>query len=177
MKTSVNKFYPNNPKWLEPYCNYLGSIVYEGINYDLGIWVSPCYKHKSWFFVQSEELGDYQSGSITYNNKLNTYILKNPKHISRLPIIETVILAKRLGYFKKTILKNFNFNLKYLSNFDITRFLLCPYKTKNITVYLKKNFIKLQDVMVLEDPVLNWKNQFFHKGKYYSSSDILLIES
>ena len=36
-KISEDKFFPDNPKWKEPYITYLGSIVKDGNEYDLGI--------------------------------------------------------------------------------------------------------------------------------------------
>ena len=77
MKISSEKFFPENPKWNEPYITYLGSIVKDGLNYDLGIWKSPKSTDMSWFFVQSNKCGDYQSGAIFRNNKVDLHIFKN----------------------------------------------------------------------------------------------------
>ena len=125
MKISSEKFFPENPKWNEPYITYLGSIVKDGLNYDLGIWKSPKSTDMSWFFVQSNECGDYQSGAIFRNNKVDLYIFKSKyNEDSTLPVIETVIQASRKGHFKETVLHNFNFNIKYIRDSDVINFLL-----------------------------------------------------
>ena len=51
-KISEDKFFPDNPKWKEPYITYLGSIVKDGNEYDLGIWKSPKSTDMSWFFAR-----------------------------------------------------------------------------------------------------------------------------
>lgn len=176
MKILMNKFYPNNVKWGEPNCNYLGSVIKEGREYDLGLWVSEDKSDMSWFFVQSEKTGDYQSGCLLQSNKLYYHVLKSKYNDhSVLPVIEVVRQSQLQKFLNKTVLKNFNFNIKYIYGSDICQFLIEGYKCKGITLYLKKNMIKLTDVIIIKANN-KWCNKFFHKGKYYEASDIFLIE-
>lgn len=176
MKISQEKFFPSNPKWSEEYIHYLGSIIKDSYQYDLGIWVAPGCKDVSWLFVQSEELGGYQSGSIVHNNTFNYQLLKSKYNDgSGLPVIETVIQAQLQNYFKKFHIRDLNFRGKYIFDTDINTFLIHPYKFKNITIYLKRNLTKLTDVIIIEADN-HWNNTFFHKGNYYTYKDVLLVE-
>ena len=178
MKISSEKFFPENPKWNEPYITYLGSIVKDGVNYDLGIWKSPKSTDMSWFFVQSNKCGDYQSGAIFRNNKVDLYIFKSKyNEDSTLPVIETVIQASRKGHFKETVLHNFNFNIKYIRDSDVINFLLDPYKLKGINLRINKNFSLVKDVIIIKNPKTKWGNMFYHKGKVIDPFSVLLIES
>lgn len=178
MKISLDKFYPDNPKWNEPYISYLGSIVKDGNNYDLGIWKSPLSKDMSWFFVQSNECGDYQSGSIFRNNKVDIHIFKSEYNENNsLPVLETVIQAARQGHFKETVLHKVNFKIKYIRDCDVINFLLDPYKLKNINLRINKNFTLLKDVIVIKNPQTKWGNMFYHKGKVIDPFSVLLIEA
>ena len=177
MKISSEKFFPENPKWNEPYITYLGSIVKDGVNYDLGIWKSPKSTDMSWFFVQSNECGDYQSGAIFRNNKVDLYIFKSKyNEDSTLPVIETVIQASRKGHFKETVLHNFNFNIKIIRASDVINFLLDPYKLKGINLRINKNFSLVKDVIIIKNPKTKWGNMFYHKGKVIDPFCIQLIE-
>lgn len=176
MKIVQEKFYPNNVKWSEPNCFYLGSLTKDLFDYDLGLWVSQDKTSMSWFFVQSEDTGDYQSGIIFYKNKLNKSILKNKyNNNSSLPIIEILKLSQSNKFFNKCFIKDFNFNKTFIYDSDITSFLINPYKLCNITLYLNKNMKKLTNVIIIEAHN-HWANRFFHKGKYYLPSDIFCIE-
>lgn len=178
MKILLEKFYPNNPKWGEPNCSYLGSLIKDGREYDLGLWESSVNNDKSWFFVQSEKAGDYQSGPILLDNKFYISLLKNKYNRgSSLPVIETVRQAQLLGFFKSTVLKNFNFTKEYVIHTDIVNFLVYPYRTKGITLYLNKNLTKLENVSIIQSPISRWRNTFFHKGKYICSSTVKVIVS
>ena len=177
-KISEDKFFPDNPKWKEPYITYLGSIVKDGNEYDLGIWKSPKSTDMSWFFVQSNECGDYQSGAIFRNNKVDLYIFKSKyNEDSTLPVIETVIQASRKGHFKETVLHNFNFNIKYIRDSDVINFLLDPYKLKGINLRINKNFSLVKDVIINKKTKTKWGNMFYHKGKVIDPFSVLLIES
>ena len=176
-KISEDKFFPDNPKWKEPYITYLGSIVKDGNEYDLGIWKSPKSTDMSWFFVQSNECGDYQSGAIFRNNKVDLYIFKSKyNEDSTLPVIETVIQASRKGHFKETVLHNFNFNIKYIRDSDVINFLLDPYKLKGINLRINKNFSLVKDDIIIKNPKTKWGNMFYHKGKVIDPFCIQLIE-
>lgn len=178
MRISLEKFFPENPKWNEPYIIYLGSIVKCGNQYDLGIWKSPKSKNMSWFFVQSNECGDYQSGSIFTNNKVNLNIFKTKyNEDSTLPVIETIIQASHQKHFKGTILNKFNFNIKFIKDSDIINFLLDPYKLKGINLRVNKNFSLIKDVIIIKNPKTKWGNIFYHKGKVIDPFCIQLIEA
>ena len=177
-KISEDRFFPDNPKWKEPYITYLGSIVKDGNEYDLGIWKSSKSTDMSWFFVQSNECGDYQSGAIFRNNKVDLYIFKSKyNEDSTLPVIETVIQASRKGHFKETVLHSFNFNIKYIRDSDVINFLLDPYKLKDINLRINKNFSLVKDVIIIKNPKTKWGNMFYHKGKVIDPFSVLLIES
>lgn len=169
------KFYPSNVKWTEPNIIYLGSTTKNEFDYDLGIWESPKNNSKSWLFVQSDRTGDYQSGPILIGNQLITSHLLNNRYETSLPIIETICLAQQQRFFHKTLIKDFPFRKKYLKEMDIISFLIEPFKTKDIIVYLKKNLTKLV-VSIIVDKNQRWNNQFFYKGKFLNHNDILLIQ-
>lgn len=174
MNISSTKFYPNNQKWGEPYIHYLGSISINSVNYDLGIWMSENKADISLCLVQSEEVGDYQSGSIMKNNVIEQHTFRHI-YASKLPVKETVLLAQEQGYFNHTPFKDFNFNQQYLLEFDITRFLLQPSKTEDIIVYLKNTMEKL-NVSIKVDENQKWNNKFIYQGEEIYYNRIYLIE-
>lgn len=177
MKISLEKFFPDNPKWNEPYITYLGSIVKNGNEYDLGIWKSPKSTDMSWFFVQSNECGDYQSGTIFRNNKVDLHIFKSKYNKnSTLPVIETIIQASRQKHLKGTVLHTFNFNTEYILDCDVINFLLDPYKVKGINFRINKNFSLIKNAIVIKNPKTKWGNMFYHKGKIIDPFSIQLIE-
>lgn len=169
------KFYPNNAVWEEPYISYLGSTTKNEFDYDLGIWESPKDNSKSWLLIQSNKTEDYQSGPILLGNQLMVSHLLNDRFETTLPIIETICLAQQQRFFHKTLIKDFPFRRKYLKEMDIISFLIEPFKTKNIVVYLKKNLTKLV-VSVIVDKNQRWNNKFFYKGNFLNHNDILLIQ-
>ncbi len=69
-KEGQNKYYPAANRWMWNYCTYLGSVEYNGNQYDLGVWICPD-GHPSAAIVCSNQEGNYMSGSLANMELLN----------------------------------------------------------------------------------------------------------
>lgn len=95
------KFFPEANRWMWNYCHYLGSVIIDNQQYDLGIQKSKDLDRYSFAIVYGSDPGDYISGIIyDFKSNLNPHIIYQFKNNSAYGLYKlTYDLAVKAGLF------------------------------------------------------------------------------